>query len=203
MRRFEFDWDYLRQGLGVPATALVLALVILGASAYLRGQFAEKLQSDEARLAVIEQQRNERQGKLDALAESRDTYLQLIADGIVGEENRLAWIQALRGATADMGLPYVRYAAAGQQTFTAPYLVAGLAAPVLVSTVDLQVGAGHEIEVLRLVRRLEDAPGLFHISACDLVRVAENRELSGTRPNLISQCSLDWFTIPPGSQPAT
>ena len=202
MKRFEVDWGYLRQGLCVPAVALILSFTMLGASAFLRSQSADTLRRDETRLAEIQQQRNERQGKLDALAESSDIYLQLVADGIVGQEDRLAWIQTIRGATADMGLPYVRYAAAGQRAFTAPYLVAGVAAPVRVSTVDLQVGAGHEIELLRLVRRLEGAPGIFHITSCDVVRVAENRELSGTRPNLIGQCSLDWFTIPPGSQPA-
>ena len=108
---------------------------------------------------------------------------------MVGEEQRLDWAQVLRDSATALRLPYLRYAAAPQQPFEAAYLVPGVTAPVMSTTMEVQAGLVHEVDLLRLIAKLrEEAPGFFGVTGCTLDRVGQRRR-AGARTRRISRAA--------------
>jgi hypothetical protein len=117
----------------------------------------------------------------------------MIAQGFVGEENRLAWIEAVHLANQDArlyGLTYTlspRAAAPASQADGLPLKQTRmtLKMPLLVET-DLP----HFLDALRA-----RAPGLFRVSQCRLSRTTDIPPQPVNRPELDAECELLWFTV--------
>jgi len=196
MKALEIDWRYLRGGMALPAVVLVAGLVVLGMSTIKEERAALALSAARDKLSELQLMRNQHIGAMMAEKEFATEYRVLVSSGALGSERRLERIQALRNAVERLHLPYARYTLSNQRAFSASYLPAGLAAPVYASQLELQIGLGHELDLLRLIRRLGDDPGLFHVKRCELTRVSQSSELSASQPNLIGECTVDWLTVP-------
>ncbi len=192
----ETDWAYLRRGLWLPS--LVALATVIGAAASLHSMLEARTSEAGAseRFAALQQVRNERAGKAAVAGEYAATYQRLAANGVFGNELRLQRIQDLRDAVDALKLPYARYTVARQRSFTAPFLPQGMAGPVYASRLELQLGLGHAGDLLRLMDRLDDSPGLFDVPACKLTRVASGQSLSAVQPNVVGECTLEWLSIP-------
>ncbi len=196
MKAPEIDWRYLRRGMALPVIALLAGLVVLGMSMSKEESAALALSVAQEELAELQLMHNQHVGAMMAEKEFATGYHALVASGALGSERRLQRIQALRDAVERLQLPYARYTLSNQRAFSASYLPAGLAAPVYASQLELQIGLGHELDLLRLIRQLGDDPGLFHVKRCELTRVSQSEELSASQPNLIGECTVDWLTVP-------
>lgn len=196
MSRRDVDWAYLAQGM-LPRLALcALALLALAASQWLRADYASRAEQERQQLDALEQQRVELGSRLQARQRFEQRFRELDAAGVVGDEQRLAWAQALRDSAGALRLPYLRFSASPRRPFEAPYLVPGEAAPVLATAMELQAGLVHEGDLLRLFSRLrEQAPGLMAVTGCSLERVAGDAPPQPDRANLTSACQLHWYSI--------
>lgn len=205
MNRPDLDWAYLMQGM-LPRLALCgAALLAFGASQWLRADYAGRAEQERQQLDSLEQQRLELGVRVQARRQFEERYRELDAAGIVGEEQRLAWAQALRDSAGALRLPYLRFTALPRQPFEAPYLVPGVAAPVMATVMELQAGLVHEGDLLRLFARLRDeAPGLMTVTGCSLELVGSEAPPQPDRANISSACQLRWYSIPlPGAAMAT
>jgi hypothetical protein len=127
-------------------------------------------------------------------------YRELEKRGLVGEEQRLSWVDALRGANADMQLYGVDFEVGPQQ----PYAYAGdLGAASLSmqqSLMKLRLGLLYEDDLIRFFRRLAAANvGTFAVNQCNLQRVASEEFRAANQPMLKAECELAWITIPPAA----
>lgn len=193
------DWGFLRQGMLLPAFCLLFGAALWGTTTIYRTRLDNTLESGRQELASIEQERNELISRRKAREQFAATYRQLTASSIVGPDQRLQWVQALRSSAESLGLPYLRYTTGPQEVFTAPYLMAGISAPVFDSPMDLQLGLVHEVDLLRLLDKLATSPGLFHVRSCKLERLEHNTAAESNQANLSGSCQLAWFSIPSGS----
>jgi hypothetical protein len=67
----------------------------------------------------------------------------------------------------------------------------------MASTMELQTGLVHEVDLLRLLARLHrQAPGLFGVTGCSLERTSADALPQPQKANITSTCELRWFTIP-------
>ena len=197
MNRPDIDWTYLRQGLIARLLVCVVSVLALAFSVWSRAQYTSESDSQQQQLAALEQQRTELATRLQARQQYADRFEALAAAGVVGAEHRLDWAQTLRDSATALRLPYLRYTAAPQQPFEAAYLVPGTTAPVLSTTMELQVGLVHEMDLLRLMARLrEEAPGMFTVTGCTSIASATNVAPEPDKANLTSSCQLRWFSIP-------
>lgn len=199
MKALDIDWRYLRRGMALPAAVLIAGIAVFVVSEVIERHSRQVLEMTQDRLATAEQLRNERSGKTAAATEFAAAYRTLVKTGVIGEEHRLERIQLLRNAVESLQLPYTRYVVSEQHMFEAPYLHTGLTSPVFASTLRLQLGLGHELDLLRLIARLRDGPGLLHVTTCDLTRVQEAGELTVSKPNIVGDCSMEWLSIPASS----
>jgi len=190
------DWPHLRQGLLGPVLLLLACAVVWGATTVYGQRAATALQADRQSLASLEAERDEFTERSEARRKFARIFQQLASDGVVGPEQRLAWIQATRDAGSDLGLPYLRYTAGPQRPFEADWLVPGVSAPVLVSPMELQLGLVHEGDLLRLLARLREAPGLVQVQSCTLDMLAADAPPEAGKANLTGGCQLNLYSIP-------
>ena len=192
----DLDWSYLRQGLLWPGMLLVVAGLAWGASSVYTSRATAALQAERDALASLEAERDEVTERRQARRQFARLFQELSNDGVVGTEQRLAWIQSTRDAARDLGLPYLRYTTRPQRPFEAAWLVPGVTAPVLVSAIDLQLGLVHEGDLLDLVDRLRAAPGLLRVEACNLEMPGTGPKAEPDKANLTGNCELGLYSIP-------
>jgi hypothetical protein len=125
-------------------------------------------------------------------------YRELERRGLVGEEQRLSWVDALRGANADMQLYGVDFEVGPQQ----PYAYAGdLGAGSLSmqqSLMKLRLGLLYEDDLIRFFRRLAaENVGAFAVNQCSLQRTVGEPFQAANQPMLKAECEVAWITIPP------
>jgi hypothetical protein len=168
-----------------------------GGVALWRSQLQGQLATGEATLASLEQESADFAGRREAKRRFAATFRNLERRGIVGRDQRLAWVQATRDAGETLQLPYLRYATGPQRAFTPAWLVPGESAAVQVSVMELQLGLVHELDLLRLLASLEQAPGLLQVRSCSLERLGVDATPEGGKANLTGTCALAWYSIPP------
>lgn len=196
MNRHDIDWAYLRQGLLGTALLALSSAVVWGATTAYRSRATATLVAAEQARNSLEAERNELTERRDARRKFARTFQQLSVDGVVGDEQRLALIQATRAASQELRLPYLRYTTGPQRQFEAPWLVPGVAAPVRVSLMDLQLGLVHELDLLRLFAQLREAPGRPEIRSCSLELLGVDRAPEPDKANISGICQLALYSIP-------
>ena len=105
----EIDWRALRGSAVLLVSALVLGAAAAGAASRFHDASVRDHERQKARLASIRSQ----YGAIDEQRRRIERWLPsfhtMQAEGIIGDEQRLAWIETLRGAAAHLALPSLRY----------------------------------------------------------------------------------------------
>jgi hypothetical protein len=181
-------------------TPIVLLLIAVSMSA--AGIFWSYKQNAEARAALQNAQTalnvahaREHHGQSEArqIAQHFEAYRAMIARGFVGEENRLAWIEAVHLANQDARLYGLTYTLAPRAAAAAS-LAGGL--PLKQSRMVLKMPLLVETDLPRFLDALRGrAPGLFRVSRCRLSRVSDEPPQPVNRPELDAECELLWFTV--------
>lgn len=144
----------------------------------------------EAHRRYVEAQSNEAQ-----LRATIRRFQDLRARGVVGDEARLRWIERVRSAREEAGLPQVDYELRPRRS-----LAVALATPgyeLTASTMKIHSRLRHEGRLLDFLNHLAAEPSA-HLSVrqCDLTPLAQ--PLAGP-DTLDFECELDWITIAPAA----
>ena len=187
------DWSVLRGALGVFVICALLSVIMLGASHFFAEDMASEFRAHHGKfrdasrkyLAVDEEER--------AIAEHYPTFVELYHRGVIGDEHRLSWVEALGGAASELALPALSYKIDAQQPYTPDFPLGTGAFDVRVSRMDLSVGLLHEGDLERLLALLSArAEGLFSARDCELRRSAG---AAAPGANLTAACILEWYTL--------
>lgn len=172
--------------------ALALLLVAIGGGAIIGAQsFADEVQRERRQIAseraAVEQKLARVQHEATEIDRRVAQYQSLERRGVLAEESRLDWIEALDRAKTAAGLHDVRYAFAAQQTLddTGEVLTRS-------SLVTVQGKAGHEGHFMRFLHALprEMAP-YVSFQTCTLTR--GSAPLSGD--GLRTECQVALLTL--------
>ncbi len=180
-----------------PAAAFVLVLLAGAALAVTVGSMRRQQDAtlDDARkvhLAAKNRFHNVEAEKQE-IAVYQPRFLALRAAGLVGPENRLAWIEAVKQSQASRGLPTVTYEIEPQQLLTmeTPFPLGDYA--LYGSRMKLQLGLLHEGDMFAFLDDLRRA-GHFSIQDCRIRRNNVPAELP-LAPRLQAECSLVWLSL--------
>lgn len=187
--------------------SILLLLVAMLFSA--AGIFWSSKQDSEASTALQQQQTalnaaraRQQQGQTEArlIAQHLDAYQALIARGFVGEENRLAWIEAVQLANRDARLYGLSYTLSPRAA--APVaLASGL--PLNQTRMVVKMPLLVETDLPRFVDALyARAPGVFRVDRCRLSRLSDAPPQFINQPEIDAECELLWFTVAAGGQEA-
>lgn len=129
-------------------------------------------------------------------------YQQLAAQGFIGEERRINWVEALRVVNQEGELFGIDYDISPQR----PYPLAATLSPgqisVMQSSMKLTFQLLHEADLPRFFERLANQKaGLFMVDQCTLKRAAATTHLR-FQPQLSADCQLSWITARPAASAA-
>ncbi|HUX32105.1 MAG TPA: hypothetical protein VMV78_15985 [Thiobacillus sp.] len=187
-----------------PIASLKTSILLLLVASLLStaGIFWSRQQDTEAHADLQRQQTalnavhaRQQQGQMEArlIAQHLDAYRALVARGFVGEENRLAWIEAVHLANRDARLYGLTYTLS-PRTAAPPALAGGL--PLKQTRMRVKMPLLVETDLPRFIDALHArAPGLFRVSRCHLARFTDAPPQPVNRPELDAECELLWFTV--------
>lgn len=135
-----------------------------------------------------------------------DKYVHLKKMGIIGDENRLNWVDSIEKITAENKIPYLKYKINKRQTAGSAELNKNYPQIELFkSTMTLQMQLLHEGDLYTVINALDKrALGLFDIKSCNITRnptQAQSLLESTTDKNFSANCELNWYTMQKKSSP--
>jgi len=190
---------FLSRALYVFITVAIITICLVGFS-YMYMDSAEQEQMSAKRAMKIWKNKidSSRQNN-NIIDEYEKTYLGLINNNVIGEEDRLSWYEAIQATSESRGMPSVKYSVSSQSKFSSrdvAKVYRGLDLYRSVMTLDVKMS--HEGDLFALVNNLEDkAKGLFVIDKCDVENIDKKTDLklSATMDNMNAYCELSWYTI--------
>ena len=184
----------------LPAVGLI-AFALAGVGCYFAAD--SYLQETKAQGAAAAGQRADVQGRLDrATEEEREIkanlkqYQELAARGIVGEEKRLDWVDAITAIKSERQLFNIGYSIDPQQALDLPGFVRGGGVEFMVSRLRLDMQLLHEEDLLNFIDDLSKRSKAYVLTRSCTVSRAE-RGSAGTTllPRLQAACVFDLVTI--------
>lgn len=113
--------------------------------------------------------------------------------GVIGDEQRLDWIELLKDIRERRRLFDLQYEISPQRPLDAS---PGSGFAFYASTMKLQVKLLHEEDLLRLLADLRaQARALIQVKSCHLSRLPRGDERAGSLAQLQADCQIDWVTL--------
>jgi hypothetical protein len=184
------------------ATPLVIALLLfaVGAGAIWHARLV--LRKDAQVLAAARTERVQAREKLSRIAEEErevkekiEVYRRLKDLGIIGEERRLAWVDAMSRIRASRELLDLRYLVERQKLM---YSAAGKTAPVEFnsSTMRVELALLHEGDLLGFLTDLRNSGNAYYaVQKCAITRTGAAYTGANLVPRLRASCLVDLITI--------
>ncbi len=134
----------------------------------------------------------------DEIKAKAATYSNWSARGIIGEEQRLDWVEMIRDIKTTRKLLDVQYEFSPQQALGQP---PGGGFTFQNSTMKLQMKLLHEGDLINFINDLRNnARAYVRVRACSVSRVTRSAAATGDAALLQADCTLDWTTIQPGGR---
>lgn len=192
----KFDWAYLKGAFAVCAVCAVLSAGLLAGGYYFRARMNQVNQANHHRFREVSQRYLSVDQEEKTFLEQQPKFMALQRRGIVGQENRLSWLETLRHASKAIKLPEVNYQLAAQTPYTPPYALNAGAFQIFSSAMKLELGLLHEGDFLDLLDQLDkNAAGLYSVSKCSFTRSEAVIKPLPDHKNISASCELQWYTV--------
>jgi hypothetical protein len=148
---------------------------------------AERSQAKERLMRIAEEERE--------VKEKLEVYRRLKDIGILGEERRLEWADAMTRIRTERELPDLRYRVERQKALKT---VPGKPADVefYASTMHVTLALLHEGDLLNFLGDLRASGNAYYaVRSCSLGRTGQPAAISGLSPRLRAECEIDLITI--------
>ena len=177
--------------------ATVLMMAIGAAMVYFAFNATEAAKRDRT---AAQTERNEFDGKLKQVRNEEDEIKQksavfnaLQTRGMIGEEQRLEWVELLKDIRDTRRLIDLQYEIAPQRRLDTD-TAKGFA--FYSSTMRLQLKLLHEEDLTRLIDDLHKrARALIQVKSCDVSRLPQGAGDSTPSAQLQADCRIDWITL--------
>lgn len=123
-------------------------------------------------------------------------FVSMYHNGIIGDEQRLNWIEVLRTAGDNINLPSLTYQIESQQAYTPPFSLSLGRFSLYSSKMLLNMQLLHEGDLFRILETLDrEAKGSYTVTSCTLGQNTSEITDSPNAGNISARCELIWYTI--------
>lgn len=181
---------------------LLACLALLGAGAALVAWTQGDRRAATSELAAVRAERAQARERLLRIAEEEkevkeklDVYGRLKALGIIGDEQRLEWADAMTRIRTRRELPDLRYRVERQRLLSS---VASNPASVdfFASLMKVDVALLHEGDLLHFLNDLRESGNAYYsVKRCSLSRTGSAPTGASLAPRLRAECEIDLITI--------
>lgn len=185
----------IKQPLILFVIVLVISVIIVVISdSYLNSAYDGR-QSEKRAMRIW---KNKIDGSRDSnriIGEYESRYLKLVKNNIVGEEDRLDWLENIQSIANLRGMPSIKYKLSSQDIVedkTGQHRSKGL--KVYRSNMSLEMEMAHEGDLFAILNTLEDgAKGLFVVDKCKIEKLRKSS--TKINENMSASCELGWYTF--------
>jgi hypothetical protein len=188
------------QRLALPLIVAVL-LIAGGASAVaITSELLNQTRTEERNAATERQSAQQKFARAtDEEREIRETlvdYHKLLARGVIGEEQRLDWVDRIGEIKAARKLFDVKYSIDPQRPVDYPGIGGGGEVQFLASPMKIELSLLHEQDLFRFVGDLKNALSAHVVvRSCNIQRQERASVERGVAPKLRASCDIDLVTI--------
>lgn len=181
--------------LAICSSALVSAIML-----YSSGHYADKTQSD---LRDAQRAGNDARNRLAAAKEDQenmaiyaDEFGKLIGRKIIGDDQRLDWIEGLEKLRKQKLVTDFRYNIAPQKNYAPQPAIASGNFDIHYSEMKLHFDLLHEEQLLNFFTALRlQNTGWYQLESCNLQRNTGESSVTATQANLKAECTGGWITL--------
>lgn len=193
------DLRRLRWGIALLAVLLLASAgIVLAALNHLRQAQEENRQAVAQRGDIQARLVRARDEEIEIRARI-SSYQELVARGIIGQEQRLDWVERIAQIQAARRLIDVRYELSPQQPVDARLLPGGAIAgghEFMASAMKLQMQLLHEDDLLGFLADLQQSvQALVVVRDCKVERLVRAEGDRAMQANLAAECAIDWITL--------
>ena len=179
----------------------LLAMLLMVAVGVVSVLFSrEKERQANAVFAATQSERNDLDNKLKRIRseehqirEKAALFNTLKTRGVIGEEQRLEWVELLKEIRERHRLIELRYEISPQQPLEK---LPGGTLALHTSTMKLQLNLLHEEDLIRLLDDLRSqARALIQVKRCDVSRIPRSGPENTLQGYLQAECLIDWVTV--------
>lgn len=204
MKLAEVDWNILRGALLLLFVALLITGGVLGASLHFLDKKERNYQRARGAMLAARAQYQNIDEEERIIANYLPQFRELESAGMVGDEKRLDWIDALRKAASRVELPSLSYVIDSQERYRSELPLPASVFQVYSSNMALDLGLLHEEDLHALLGDLDrNAEGFYTVAHCDLRRTQLQFTQKPDAVNLSAKCGLRWLTIKQSAAPAS
>ena len=187
--------DFPKLQLSLLAAIVMITVGAESVSIALNSTKAAKLDQAAAQSA-----RNDFDGKLkrvrseeNEIKDKSAVFSRLQARGVIGEEQRLEWVELLKDIREKRRLIDLEYEVAPQRPLdTTP----GSGFAFVASAMKVQLKLLHEEDLTRFLDDLRrQAKALVQVKSCNVSRLPRGSSENGTPAQLQADCQIDWITL--------
>jgi hypothetical protein len=190
------DWRQLR----FPILGLGLAMIAAG----LLASFADQYRTKQEQALQIEQGLyNQARQKFESSGQEKETiikylpeYNRLLAQGFIGEERRIEWIERLRQIHGQYNLFSIDYSIGQQERYQPSFIINAGNHIINRSVMELKLDMLHEGDLIHLIEDLHQETPPFLVRECEITRpIGADIDSKKMTANLKAVCEIDWITL--------
>ncbi|MGI0016819.1 MAG: hypothetical protein ACREBU_25645, partial [Nitrososphaera sp.] len=116
-------------------------------------------------------------------------FVELVRHGVIGQEQRLSWVETLKRAGETIKIPSLRYEIDSREPYTPEFSVSTGTYRIYATPMKLSFGMLHENDLAMLLRELDNnASGLYSVKNCDFKRMQKVIERDPKQENIAANC---------------
>ena len=190
------DWSILRGSIIFLILCLVICSGLIGGSYYFNDSQNRELKRNKAIFTSISRKYLDVDQEEKLVQDFYPQFVKLYNKGIIGREQRLNWIEALRQSGEQIKLPALRYSINSQQEYTPGFDINYQGYKLYRSTMELNLGLLHEGDLFKLLNYInKNANGTYTISECSFELDGIEIKYDKNHTNISAKCMLHWITI--------
>lgn len=190
------EWKQLQAAAISFASALTLAISGTLWSIQFEKDQKRTLRKEQRRLREVQRQHSTASEDISQVHIFYPRFQALEKRGIIGMENRIAWVESLTTVGRRLNLSELTYDVGPPTPFQVGFPVPAGGGELFASAMGLSMKLLHEEDVLRLFEGLaENTQELFTVQQCSISRLTEKISPNSASPNLSCSCRLLWLHV--------
>jgi len=196
MKSEDIDWKIIRGSLIVFTITLVISSGFIYGSFYFKSQMELEFRRTNSAFRSISNRYLAVDQEERLIRDYLPKFVDLYQGGIIGNEQRLNWIEVLRDIGDEIRLPSLNYQIESQQEYIPDFELDMSKYTLFSSSMTLTMQLLHEGDFFKILDKLEqNAKGTFSIKSCSIKSSASEISTDSMAANVAAVCELQWFTV--------
>ena len=196
MNRKDIDWSIIRGAMISLLLSIIVSSSLVVGSFYFKEAMNREFNMNNALFMNISQRYLAIDEEEKAIKTYMPEFIDLYNKGVIGQEQRLNWLEMLRESESSIRLPALAYTINSQRPYAPAFPVDLGKFQLYASEMSLQLSLLHEGDLLNFLKLMDQkASGMFTVNNCKFSKSGDIVMDNPKAANITVDCNLDWYTI--------